>query len=591
MTTGMRAVIPAMIALLAASLGGCGGGTSGPTAVSKIEQSGTCIGCHGSVVSSGTGDAIREEWMLSGHNTENGASCSDCHEPATGHPNSCNSCHNGPDVPLRDEVVRNPDTALICLKCHDRGAASELPRSHFYGAAYDALPSSQTTWNNMSTVAYVTSQSTGNCSACHNPHNTAITQEHRDWAECAHGDLEGKAWIYYDFKTRGTSKTNAAETTASDCVRCHSTTGYINYVATGFRNISAFARFVDRGKEPLRCDGCHLDGSGRSYGWQVRAVPQVTAYYNYSVAAKAPKRLTRSVDAQVAQTFPYIGNSNVCIICHAGRTAGVTLKAIDGWLNDRNAAGALTLGNYSSYYNNLNFINSHYLTGAAILFKKGGYEYEGQNYANIAHFQHDLIGKNNTKDTGNSGPCVGCHLIPGRHTFKPYTHDNAGRVVSIDNQICQKCHAGAYGLTADKINAEVEEFEAAMAAFDAMLKLNGIYYGPSHPYYFKSAVYTSANAMKKWRKVETLGAAFNYNLIHHDPGAYAHNRIYVKRLIHDSIDWLYTGSTTPWALPQNKGAFGTSGNVEAAINGTSLDAATKEAAILYLLGGPGGTRP
>ena len=317
---GIQAAILAMIALLAASLGGCGGGTSGPTAVSKIDQSGTCIGCHGSVVSSGTGDTIREEWMLSGHNTENGASCSDCHEPATGHPNSCNSCHNGPDVPLRDEVVRNPDTALICFKCHDRGAASELPRSHFYGAAYDALPSSQTTWNNMSTVAYVTSQSTGNCSACHNPHNTAITQEHRDWAECAHGDLEGQAWIYYDFKTRGTSKTNAAETTASDCVRCHSTTGYINYVASGFRNISAFARFVDRGKEPLRCDGCHLDGSGRSYGWQVRAVPQVTAYYNYSVAAKAPKRLTRSVDAQVAQTFPYIGNSNVCIICHAGRT-------------------------------------------------------------------------------------------------------------------------------------------------------------------------------------------------------------------------------------------------------------------------------
>jgi hypothetical protein len=34
------------------------------------------------------------------------------------------------------------------------------------------------------------------------------------------------------------------------------------------------------------------------------------------------------------------------------------------------------------------------------------------------------------------------------------------------------------------------------------------------------------------------GAAFNFNLLDHDPGAYVHNRIYVKRLIYDSIDWL-----------------------------------------------------
>jgi hypothetical protein len=34
------------------------------------------------------------------------------------------------------------------------------------------------------------------------------------------------------------------------------------------------------------------------------------------------------------------------------------------------------------------------------------------------------------------------------------------------------------------------------------------------------------------------GAAFNFNLLDHDPGAYAHNRIYVKRLLYDSIDWL-----------------------------------------------------
>jgi hypothetical protein len=39
-----------------------------------------------------------------------------------------------------------------------------------------------------------------------------------------------------------------------------------------------------------------------------------------------------------------------------------------------------------------------------------------------------------------------------------------------------------------------------------------------------------------------MGAAFNYNLLEHDPGAFAHNRYYAKRLIFDSIDWLDDGT-------------------------------------------------
>ncbi len=36
---------------------------------------------------------------------------------------------------------------------------------------------------------------------------------------------------------------------------------------------------------------------------------------------------------------------------------------------------------------------------------------------------------------------------------------------------------------------------------------------------------------------KNMGAAFNLNLLIHDPGAYTHNRNYAKRLIWDSIDW------------------------------------------------------
>jgi hypothetical protein len=39
----------------------------------------------------------------------------------------------------------------------------------------------------------------------------------------------------------------------------------------------------------------------------------------------------------------------------------------------------------------------------------------------------------------------------------------------------------------------------------------------------------------------SMGAAFNYYMLYYDPGAFAHNRRYVRRLIFDSMDWLDDG--------------------------------------------------
>jgi hypothetical protein len=38
-----------------------------------------------------------------------------------------------------------------------------------------------------------------------------------------------------------------------------------------------------------------------------------------------------------------------------------------------------------------------------------------------------------------------------------------------------------------------------------------------------------------------MGAAFNYNLLLHEPGAYVHNLQYTRKLIYDSIDFLDDG--------------------------------------------------
>ncbi|HWR58311.1 MAG TPA: hypothetical protein VN328_05430, partial [Thermodesulfovibrionales bacterium] len=79
----------------------------------------------------------------------------------------------------------------------------------------------------------------------------------------------------------------------------------------------------------------------------------------------------------------------------------------------------------------------------------------------------------------------------------------------------------------------------------------GFFFAPNNPYFFKSPTdSTSANAVRNWLSAgdtdktgavtgkHNMGAAFNFNLIEHDPGAFVHNRFYVKRLIYDSIDWL-----------------------------------------------------
>jgi hypothetical protein len=69
----------------------------------------------------------------------------------------------------------------------------------------------------------------------------------------------------------------------------------------------------------------------------------------------------------------------------------------------------------------------------------------------------------------------------------------------------------------------------------------GLPYLGSHPYFGNAdrtpSDFTGGTLVNSVGK-NNMGAAFNFNLLHHEPGGYAHNRYYTKRLIFDSIDWL-----------------------------------------------------
>jgi hypothetical protein len=102
--------------------------------------------------------------------------------------------------------------------------------------------------------------------------------------------------------------------------------------------------------------------------------------------------------------------------------------------------------------------------------------------------------------------------------------------------------------SADRLRtADGEQYEIQSVDGEMQLTLKTPYRGPT----VADAPYTimmtgSANAVRDWDVTDQgeaygknfMGAAFNFNLIEHDPGAYVHNRTYAKRLIYDSIDWL-----------------------------------------------------
>lgn len=480
--------------LLASLLGGCGSakkeGAADPTStVTRVDNSNCTNTCHAAAIDPDTGGLIVSAWSVSTHAT--GAVLIDCQ-----------SCHGGGSNHFGAGPIPhpNPDEELVCsaATCHGNLGFPHTPR------ITAAMLASATIWDNMSSAGYVTSQNIGKCRVCHDPHNNTLLQQNTDWANSRHGRKDGAAWIHYDFKAR------------DNCNRCHTTTGHIKYVTSKDKSAWAAANSADKTKEVLRCDGCHKDhnfgaGNVRNYG-------PVTMDYTDNVF-----------------TYPDAGSSNLCIECHSGRETGDTIK-------NASQTGT-TFRNFSS----TGFVNSHYLTAGATIYTKSGYEYTGPSYTDPLAYQHKNIGRAASGiPNSTSGPCYGCHMTsPGHsHTFRPET-----------SSVCINCHGDFATVTP----VPKARFEAALAALKGELEVNPfrkMFWANANPYFFVDTngdgvlASTERTALRSWHSVggpvtskttsgkNNMGAAFNYNLLAHDPGAFAHNSFYVKRLIYDSIDWL-----------------------------------------------------
>jgi len=561
-----------LLVLVPILFSGCGGGDpsgSGSTAsgASKLAASTTCIGCHGNMLSPATGVPIVTEWQASLHNTKNGAGCADCHEPDAGHPNLCNKCHSGGGY----GVVANPDQAGKCGKCHGPSFPTDVqmalaPQHYGYSSAR-ALPATVR-------ASYVSGQYQGRCRACHNPHLNNLTQQHRDYATSLHGNPKGVAWTARDFKQ------------SAACIRCHTSTGFIGFVTSGFTTPASGFGSGDSSRELVACDACHS-----SYDFK-NSLRQVAAFSAPYTAGGNPVN------------FPDVGTSNLCLPCHSGRAGADDVKAVQD-------------------FTNATFVSAHNLAVAGLMYMKIGFKdfttasapanaaattatqfTYGDSYTmftgpavpaapagqvNSAHrrFGTPLINGDThvapskgllaawlpgTMDTG--GPCVTCHLNAADSNGVLATNDRltshtlatndrlTSHTLAINTntftQVCVNCHFGDVPLASILpttvrafLDANSGDFQNALTlAKKVLLSRYQVSYSSVEPYFYDLAADpTGKTPVRDWTRGtgnqvfgrRLMGACFNIDLLTREPAAFAHARTYVRRLVYDTIDFLDDG--------------------------------------------------
>ena len=548
----LLATITILFAMTA--LAGCFGSledpANNPQINSAVEPLGIdeCYNCHDSL-GLASNDPVFWEWSASRHgNADNNpagvlaAECLPCHDrdadslnlagfigpgsvPAPRSVVGCEACHIGVNpsphsgANLQQPVANIPDPAT-CMGCHELvdQAGTPMISSHSgtadwligdsHLAAAGSYPGGSNRGVNMNPVAgYVMDYSdTKVCRNCHSIHTFDKTRN-LEWAQSAHADTSAAgAWAHYNWTEDGAGTRNDGSATSSRgaCQMCHTTSGAIAFMTasekgTGYNPPLSFD--PDFAPEMLLCSGCHTDSRG-----YLRKPGPITVHY----------------DDVPPFTFPDLAGSNICMTCHTGRESGGSIK------------------NSTDDFSNKSFVNSHYLTAGATVFSVSGYEYDvdgnpgTDDYANV-FFVHDQIGINDPLSTGIEGPCVGCHLSSTQsHLFMPVTHDGSGHITAITSTVCSECHSGSFSINAGILDSLKTGYHDALAALEGALSIRGYTFLGRHPY-FSAKDWTAAGDPSG---KHDMGAAFNYNLLEHDPGAYVHNRIYVKRLIFDSIDWV-----------------------------------------------------
>lgn len=341
------------------------------------------------------------------------------------------------------------------------------------------------------------------CPACPAPAEPVVNEvPNQDlWAASAHNDAEAEAFNHWN-------EESPAEVPVA-CANCHSTQGYQEFVSTG-----AVANPVPAPAGTIQCVACHNEAA---------AVLNTVTF---------PSGLT------VTGTGP----TSRCMTCHQGRASK---KSVDDALANFGVTEDPDSVPAAKEDKTLGFINIHYFAAGATLYgtqAKGGYEYDGKSYD--GKFRH-VTGIDN---------CIGCH-------------DSHSLEVKLET--CQECHTDTNAVEDLKNirmegslsdydgDGDIQEGIASELAGMQEVLFKGIqeyatnvagtpiaYNAAAYPYFFidtnadgqaSEDESQAANGYKSWTG-RLLKAAYNYQTVSKDPGAFAHNAKYMVQLMYDSTE-------------------------------------------------------
>ncbi len=326
------------------------------------------------------------------------------------------------------------------------------------------------------------------------------------WMNSPHAAAEDEAFVHWNAE-------DPAEVPAT-CAKCHSTPGMIDYMGAD-------------GSEPLVVDSAAPTGT----------VVECMACHNEAA------REWDSVVMPSGVVLANLGPEARCMECHQGRAS---IVSVVGALEKVGA----TEDDLDTVYPDLGFINIHYYAAAATKYgtiAKGGFEYPGESYE--AFFMH----------VPGMSACTDCH--------SPHSTE-------LEMETCATCHEGVAeveDLHDIRMNGSLRDYDgdgdmeegvyyelqgleealyAAIRSYAAEVIDAPILYNPdSHPYFFTDPdgdgeIAGDEERFASWTP-RLLEAAYNYQVAHKDPGAYAHGGKYIIQLLYDSIDSLNEALAEP----------------------------------------------
>lgn len=313
----------------------------------------------------------------------------------------------------------------------------------------------------------------------------------------------------------------ANRTVPFGCVKCHTAEGLPTFIQNGGSIVvTATGSTVTTGvgampaSNGFQCSTCHNEAK-----W-----PET-----YTVASVTfPSGKTVSLGGKDADGKFVADKSNLCILCHMGRESTVSVNnAMKGKEEDTVDPKAP-----------ISFKNVHYFAAGATLFGNdvmGAYQYADQKYVGLSvhpvtkcvdcHDKHALEVKADT--------CKACHA----DAAKPEDIRNKDDVTDYDGD----------GNTTEGIKGEIDTLtEALYTSIQKYADGKGtplVYDTTAYPYFFADKD-KDGKADKDDKGVAVsftsfsprlLKAAFNFQYVHKDPGAFTHNPKYVIEFLYDSI--------------------------------------------------------